>query len=1245
MNFIIQLAIYAITTVLTEYLKPNPFNKPKSLSDFDFPTADESRAIPYVAGTVRIDGANIIDEVDFQVEKVKKRPWTAYLFGLSGFLFPKRTVALRYHVGLVFGLCLGTVDAIRKITYGDKIVWTGNVSSGLLTIDQPRLFGGDKDQGGIVGVCEFYPGTYTQMPSAYLEQFDPDYPALRGLSYFIFQGPSGVSASSGYIGNSENVRAFKFEIERFPAFTGASAWKNIASGDANPAAIMWDWMTSEDFGAGIPESRLALAKWQAAAQQFHLENLGASVLIDQSTEVESVIHDFLKLTDSTIFTNLSTGLIEIYLARLNYEIGDLLVLNEDNFELESYTRGALDETINQVIVPFRDRLGDFVDRNSTPQQDDANAKQQNAVVALSSSHIGISTLDLADRIADRDLRALSSNLAKIKGKAKREAVKLAPGQAFVFSWPEDPAIDGMVMRISSRNPGSSTDNGVKIEAIEDVFNLAGSPVSPETSTVWTNPVGAPQQTANTGIAEQTYFTSGDDLAHIEVYAQSPDKSHYGFDLYAKEGAGDFELKDDDGDFCPTGTLLSDYTDATASVDNSGALVIVPSADMDKLIAATAADIAKGKNLFKIQSATTEEFCAFESFTVDGSGRYVLSNVHRGLLDTVQQRHPAGARVWFVSFGHSAPPDVFTVGATVSAKVAPLAVSGAADESAASVVTVTIAGRARRPIVAGRFRINGNDRTLASIPATGDVLVSWEHRDRKAGRALDQSDASIVYPEAGTTYTLKIYGDANAASPRVLTGLIDKTFTYTNAMEVADFGALQGVLTFVLFAVRDGVTSYQAQRRVVQRPGGSIPSSYPAFSPSGSYAAPPSGNATAIGGVPVTGTPTTTGQTIVFNQTTGRYEVGAGGSGGHTIQDEGVNQTSRSKLNFVGSYISAGDDAGADATKIMIDDAGLRNRANHTGAQTISTVTGLQTALDAKIDLTQKAAANGVASLDASGKVPAAQLPSSGGGGGSSEIQITSGQPTDVPAYTTGYRPQRVDPTDKKLWVFVDPLWTFVDLANAPTSWIPSDETGLSFWFEPRFLTGLSDGNAIGATWADQGSAGNNLSQPTSTRQFIYKAGILNGQPVARGDLSNGTRMYRSSSVSCKHLFIVAKYNGGLNFPNYVGLVGDYSNDIVFVANYGTSNWFGFTQSGTYRKDGVIITGTPSAANLGSFHLYEYESASNLTPTGLMVGDDRTNDLAARIWNGDIALIVGFDHQLSSAVAVKMRIYINQILGI
>ena len=56
------------------------------------------------------------------------------------------------------------------------------------------------------------------------------------------------------------------------------------------------------------------------------------------------------------------------------------------------------------------------------------------------------------------------------------------------------------------------------------------------------------------------------------------------------------------------------------------------------------------------------------------------------------------------------------------------------------------------------------------------------------------------------------------------------------------------------------------------------------------------------------------------------------------------------------------------------DAILLDRANHTGTQAISTVTGLQTALDGKIASTEKGAANGVATLGSDQKLTASQVP-------------------------------------------------------------------------------------------------------------------------------------------------------------------------------------------------------------------------------------------------------------------------------
>lgn len=84
--------------------------------------------------------------------------------------------------------------------------------------------------------------------------------------------------------------------------------------------------------------------------------------------------------------------------------------------------------------------------------------------------------------------------------------------------------------------------------------------------------------------------------------------------------------------------------------------------------------------------------------------------------------------------------------------------------------------------------------------------------------------------------------------------------------------------------------------------------------------------------------------------------------------------------------AAGSMSAADKTKLdgvatgataNATDAALRDRSTHTGTQAISTVTGLQTAIDAKLDASKLGVANGAASLDGAGKIPNTQLPAIG----------------------------------------------------------------------------------------------------------------------------------------------------------------------------------------------------------------------------------------------------------------------------
>ena len=85
----------------------------------------------------------------------------------------KTTIGYKYYMGLHMGLCRGPVDAIWQIRVGDKVAWTGRISTNAsIRINQPNLFGGEEQEGGIDGTLDVLMG-------------EPDQPRHEGLAAML----------------------------------------------------------------------------------------------------------------------------------------------------------------------------------------------------------------------------------------------------------------------------------------------------------------------------------------------------------------------------------------------------------------------------------------------------------------------------------------------------------------------------------------------------------------------------------------------------------------------------------------------------------------------------------------------------------------------------------------------------------------------------------------------------------------------------------------------------------------------------------------------------------------------------------------------------------------------------------------------------------------------------------------------------------------------------------------------------
>jgi hypothetical protein len=160
-------------SVLSSLLQKRPgAPKASGLGDFQVPTADETRVIPVVWGTVKLAGPNVIWYGDLKTVKLKS--------GGGIFTFGKTTViGFKYYLGLWLGLCHGPVDDVIALRMGshpdDKNVpfstKTLDAANGKYNIfvNQLNLFGGEKlGEGGVLGNINFYLGGLAQAANDYI---------------------------------------------------------------------------------------------------------------------------------------------------------------------------------------------------------------------------------------------------------------------------------------------------------------------------------------------------------------------------------------------------------------------------------------------------------------------------------------------------------------------------------------------------------------------------------------------------------------------------------------------------------------------------------------------------------------------------------------------------------------------------------------------------------------------------------------------------------------------------------------------------------------------------------------------------------------------------------------------------------------------------------------------------------------------------------------------------------------------
>lgn len=491
----LQAALFTAQMWLGEITRQRP--KKVTFEEFQQSNApSEIRPIGYGAGTFTVTPSRIAF-FDFKQRAVERDShWTDYLWaGALAGLLDTITVAYRYYCAEVFALCYGPDTHVQRLTIGERLMYqavigTDNAGGGFL-VDDPHAWGGDQPpgEGGQYAWYDITRGNYTDPTNAYIESqltTPPNKtPSCRGISLLIARGPSGFTESgyfaAGGVGFTPRFREAKVICRRQPNNL-ATAYSKLGP-HANPMEVWYEHSISNEFGARTPVEELNIASLQSVAQTLYEESNGSwtsgwSGFIDNPTSPLEVCKNIEKQIDAVSEPSPSLGLT-MRLIRRDYSFASLLVLNQSNTTRATrFSPGTYDDTVNKVIVPFKDPDNNFVDRPGIYIDAANQTIQDGRIVPITQQYLGIGDYAMANEKATRDGRALATPRAVFEG-----AVNPSTGDGLYLSKPvlfqwSNPSFS-TVMRVASYSPPSGSEVDWDVELQEDVhasgFRASGEP--------------------------------------------------------------------------------------------------------------------------------------------------------------------------------------------------------------------------------------------------------------------------------------------------------------------------------------------------------------------------------------------------------------------------------------------------------------------------------------------------------------------------------------------------------------------------------------------------------------------------------------------------------------------------------------------------------------------------------------------------------------------------------------------------
>ena len=399
--------------------------------------------------------------------------------------------------------------------------------------------------------------------------------------------------------------------------------------------------------------------------------------------------------------------------------------------------------------------------------------------------------------ADRGLLAEGYPLATVDLPANRNAVKLEPGDQIRWNYPQW-GISNMVLRILRITEENLDKGDITLHCVEDVDHICAEAFGTAATGLAEVEAETLQALIQVDVVEAPYVLAGDTVKVIPLGAKALG-TELGYYLYMSiDGGASYQKVATIPAFALYGTLVEPYSADTYRIDEQtdGMLVdfdLARTEDLGAIQSITRSQMISGQNVALVGN----EIITFKDVTPVTSTRFRVIGIFRGRYDTQRQDHSAGTAFWYVgdAFNLAAHAELI-IGASRKFKLLPYTTKRAGDISEASVVAVTIAGRGQKPHRPGNLMVNGSSVGRYST----DIVLTWTNRVR--GEGAGHGDPNTVTDAAPTwEYVYEVEVWVGGVLKRTASSINDDTWTYTQAMNEADNGALADAVTFKVRQVR------------------------------------------------------------------------------------------------------------------------------------------------------------------------------------------------------------------------------------------------------------------------------------------------------------------------------------------------------------------------------------------------------------------------------------------------------------